>query len=67
MCDSLAFKLVNLVLVENQKVLNGQSEGLDNLARLLRLARRHELAELSYVQEIAAGLRELLAQLLQAL
>lgn len=62
----LALKLVNLVLIKHEEVLNRQSECLDDLTRLLRFARGHKLAELADVQEVAARLRELRAELLQA-
>ena len=61
----LAFKLVDLVLIKDQKVLNCQSECFNDLASLFSLARGHKLAKLANVQKVAASLREFLAKLLK--
>ena len=58
-------KFVDLVLVEDQKVLDSKREGFDNLTSAFALMRGHKFTEFSQMKEVAARLSELFTKLLK--
>ena len=63
----LHIKLIDLVLVEDEEVLNCKGEGFHHLASTFRFVRRHELTEFAQMQEVASSLGEIFTELLKRL
>ena len=58
-------EFVDLVLVEDQEVLDGECEGFDNLTGAFALMRGHKFTEFSQMKEVAACLGKLFTKLLK--